>query len=95
MAADANSYDAWFRMKVKAALEAARAGTSQVQVMQAAQALIDAKRQTDRPDSEDQLIPCAATGTEALNEPCTEQGAQGILDCPAHQARLFHDLRRR
>ncbi len=45
MAAEANDYDAWFRMKVKAALEDARAGTSQVQVMQAAQALIDAKRQ--------------------------------------------------
>jgi len=45
VAADVNSYDAWFRMKVKAALEDARAGTSQVQVMQAAQALIDAKRQ--------------------------------------------------
>lgn len=45
MAADANSYDAWFRVKVQAALEDARAGTSQVQVMQAAQALIDAKRQ--------------------------------------------------
>ncbi len=45
MAADANSYDAWFRMKVKAALEDAHAGTSQVQVMQAAQASIDAKRQ--------------------------------------------------
>lgn len=45
MAVDANSYDAWFRVKLKAALEDARAGTSQVQVMQAAQALIDAKRQ--------------------------------------------------
>ncbi|WP_111733959.1 StaA [Roseovarius amoyensis] len=45
MAAEANSYDTWFRMKVKAALEEARAETSQVQVMQAAQALIDAKRQ--------------------------------------------------
>ena len=45
MAAEANSYDTWFRMKVKAALEDARAETSQVQVMQAAQALIDAKRQ--------------------------------------------------
>ena len=45
MAVEANAYDAWFRMKVKAALEDARAGTSQVQVMQAAQALIDAKRQ--------------------------------------------------
>ena len=45
MAADVNSYDAWFRARVKAALEDARAGTSQVQVMQAAQALIDAKRQ--------------------------------------------------
>ncbi|MBO9447874.1 hypothetical protein [Ruegeria sp. R14_0] len=45
MAADVNSYDAWFRAQVQAALEDARAGTSQVQVMQAAQALIDAKRQ--------------------------------------------------
>ena len=45
MAADVNSYDAWFRAKVQAALEDARSGTSQVQVMQAAQALIDAKRQ--------------------------------------------------
>ncbi|MEC3863330.1 StaA [Mesobacterium sp. TK19101] len=45
MAVEANAYDAWFRKKVKAALEDARAGTSQVQVMQAAQALIDAKRQ--------------------------------------------------
>ena len=45
MATDANAYDTWFRMKVKTALEDARAGTSQVQVMQAAQALIDAKRQ--------------------------------------------------
>ena len=45
MAADANAYDAWFRVKVQAALEDVRAGTSQVQVMQAAQALIDAKRQ--------------------------------------------------
>jgi DNA-damage-inducible protein J len=45
VAADANSYDVWFRVKVQAALEDARGGTSQVQVMQAAQALIDAKRQ--------------------------------------------------
>ena len=45
MAADVNSYDAWFRTQVQTALEDARAGTSQVQVMQAAQALIDAKRQ--------------------------------------------------
>jgi|TARA_B100000446_G_scaffold156641_1_gene153628 DNA-damage-inducible protein J len=45
VAADVNSYDAWFRAQVQAALEDARAGTSQVQVMQAAQALIDAKRQ--------------------------------------------------
>lgn len=45
MAADVNSYDAWFRAQLQAALEDARAGTSQVQVMQAAQALIDAKRQ--------------------------------------------------
>ena len=45
MAAEANSYDAWFRAQVQTALEDARAGTSQVQVMQAAQALIDAKRQ--------------------------------------------------
>ena len=45
MAAEANAYDAWFRVKVQAALEYARGGTSQVQVMQAAQDLIDAKRQ--------------------------------------------------
>ena len=45
MAVEANAYDAWFRMKVMAALEDVRDGTSQVQVMQAAQALIDAKRQ--------------------------------------------------
>ncbi|MFW8595982.1 StaA [Cribrihabitans neustonicus] len=47
MAAEANSHDAWFCAQVKAALEDARAGTSQVQVMQAAQALIDAKRQVE------------------------------------------------
>ncbi|MEQ6250405.1 StaA [Sulfitobacter sp. HNIBRBA3233] len=45
MAADVNSYDAWFRAKVQAALEEECTGISQVQVMQAAQALIDAKRQ--------------------------------------------------
>jgi len=45
VAADVNLYDAWFRAQVETALEDARAGTSQVQVMQAAQALIDAKRQ--------------------------------------------------
>jgi len=46
--ADANSYDAWFRAKVQAALEEEECtGTSQVQVMQAAQALIDAKRQVE------------------------------------------------
>jgi len=47
VAAEANAYDAWFRTTVKAALEDAHAGTSQVQVMQAAQALIDAKRQVE------------------------------------------------
>ncbi len=47
MAVDVNSYDAWFRAKVQTALEDARGGTSQVQVMQAAQALIDAKRQVE------------------------------------------------
>ena len=47
MAADANSYDAWFCAQVQAALEDARAGTSQVQVMQAAQAFIDAQRQVE------------------------------------------------
>ena len=47
MVAKANSHDAWFRAKVQAALEDARSGTSQVQVMQAAQALIDAKRQVE------------------------------------------------
>jgi DNA-damage-inducible protein J len=46
VAADVNSYDAWFRAQVQAALEDARTETSQVQVMQAAQALIDAKRQS-------------------------------------------------
>ncbi|MCI5099902.1 StaA [Phaeobacter italicus] len=45
MVADVNSYDAWFCAQVQAALEDARSRTSQVQVMQAAQALIDAKRQ--------------------------------------------------
>lgn len=47
MAADVNSYDAWFRARLQAALEDARGGISQVQVMQAAQALIDAKRQVE------------------------------------------------
>ena len=47
MAADVNSYDAWFRAQLQAAFEDARGGTSQVQVMQAAQALIDAKRQVE------------------------------------------------
>jgi len=47
VAADVNSYDAWFRAQVQTALEDACAGTSQVQVMQAAQALIDAKRQIE------------------------------------------------
>lgn len=45
MAADVNLYDAWFRAQVQTAPEDARAGTSQVQAMQAAQALIDAERQ--------------------------------------------------
>jgi hypothetical protein len=36
VAADVNSYDAWFRAQVQTALDDARAGTSQVQVMQAA-----------------------------------------------------------
>ena len=45
--ADVNSYDAWFRAKVQAALEEECTGTSQVQVMQAAQALIDAKREVE------------------------------------------------
>lgn len=45
MAADANSYDAWFCAQVQAALEDARGGTSQVQVMEVVQALIDTKRQ--------------------------------------------------
>ncbi|KZY35948.1 StaA [Roseovarius sp. HI0049] len=45
MAVEATSYDVWLRARVQAALEDGRAGTSQVQVMQAAQALIDAKRQ--------------------------------------------------
>jgi DNA-damage-inducible protein J len=39
VAAEVNSYDAWFR-----ALEDARAATPHTQAMQAAQALIDAKR---------------------------------------------------
>ena len=47
MAAEANSYDAWFCAQVHAALEDARSETSQVQVMQAAQALIDAKRKVE------------------------------------------------
>ncbi|WP_236544580.1 antitoxin PaaA2 family protein [Roseovarius atlanticus] len=47
VAADVNSYDAWFRAKVQAALEEECTGTSQVQVMQAAQALIDAKREVE------------------------------------------------
>ncbi|MDF9304889.1 StaA [Tritonibacter mobilis] len=47
MAADVNSYNAWFRAQVQTAHEDARGGTSQVQVMQAAQALIDAKRQVE------------------------------------------------
>ena len=46
MADEATAYDAWFRAKVKDALEDARSGTLQDQVMQAAQALIDAKRQS-------------------------------------------------
>ncbi|WP_300039550.1 StaA [uncultured Roseobacter sp.] len=45
MAAEANAYDAWFRAKVQAAQEDTRTGISQVHVMQAVQALIDAKRQ--------------------------------------------------
>ncbi len=47
MAADVNSYDAWFCAQVQAALEDARAETSQVQVMQVALALIDAKREVE------------------------------------------------
>ena len=47
MAAEANAYDAWFRAKVQAALEDAHTRTSQVQVMQAVQALIDEKRQVE------------------------------------------------
>ena len=47
MAAEANSHDAWFCAQVQTALEDARSGTSQVQVMQAAQELIDAKRQVE------------------------------------------------
>ena len=47
MAADVNSYDAWFCAQVQAALQDARSGISQVQGMQAAQALIDAKRQVE------------------------------------------------
>ena len=47
MAAEANSYDTWFCAQEQGALEDARSGTSQVQVMQAAQALIDAKRQVE------------------------------------------------
>ena len=47
MAPDANAYDAWFRTQVQAALEDARSETSQIQVMQAAQALIDAKREVE------------------------------------------------
>ena len=47
MAADVNSYDTWFCAQVQAALEEECTGISQVQVMQAAQALIDAKRQVE------------------------------------------------
>jgi DNA-damage-inducible protein J len=44
VAAEVNSYDAWFRAQVQDALDDARAATPHTQAMQAAQALIDAKR---------------------------------------------------
>ena len=47
MAAEADAYDAWFCAQVQAALRMHASGRSQVQVMQAAQALIDAKRQVE------------------------------------------------
>ena len=46
-AAESKSEDTCVCAQVQAALEDARSGTSQVQVMQAAQASIDAKRQVE------------------------------------------------
>jgi DNA-damage-inducible protein J len=44
VAAEVNSYEAWFRAQVQDALDDARAATPHTQAMQAAQALIDAMR---------------------------------------------------
>ena len=45
MAADVNSYNAWFRAKGQEALDDPRTSTPHSDVMQATQALIEAKRQ--------------------------------------------------
>lgn len=45
MAADANSYDSWLRAKIQEAFDDPRMATPHSDVMQAAQALIEAKRQ--------------------------------------------------
>ena len=45
MAADVNSYDAWFRAQVQEAFDDPHASTPHSDVMQAAQALIETKRQ--------------------------------------------------
>ncbi len=44
LAADPDAYDAWFRAKVKEALDDTRPAKPHAQVMQKAQALIDEKR---------------------------------------------------
>ena len=44
MAADVNSYDAWFRATVQEALDDPRPTTPHAKAMQDAQALIDGKR---------------------------------------------------
>lgn len=44
LTANPDAYDAWFRAKVQEALDDPRPATSQPQVMQDAQALIDKKR---------------------------------------------------
>ena len=45
MAADAHSYDAWFRAKVQQALDDPSPKTPHAKAMQDAQALIEARRQ--------------------------------------------------
>jgi len=45
VAADVNSYDAWFRAQVQAALDDPRIATPHSDVMKTAQALIEARRQ--------------------------------------------------